>query len=165
MDFGSEPVMMSLPTRLRDGASSPFHSPPLGRFISVPLGRESVLDMPTRNSPRSRRKRAELITSPNHSSAAATRSHVAAGLVSWNDASINSTHSELQPLHLEALQYPSPCCSPTPKKVHQYSSQEVAQTLTLIDAEFLRQIAPEELQNGAWMKKDLVSINSLVHVT
>ena len=41
-----------------------------------------------------------------------------------------------------------------PKKLYQYSSKEVAEELTLIDAELIRGIGPEEVQNEAWMKKE-----------
>ena len=43
------------------------------------------------------------------------------------------------------------------KKLHGYRSREVAEELCLIDSELLRKINPNELQNGAWMKKDKVS--------
>ena len=42
------------------------------------------------------------------------------------------------------------------KKLHQFSPKEVAEELTLMDAELLRKIASEELENGAWMKRDKV---------
>ena len=45
------------------------------------------------------------------------------------------------------------------KKLHQFSPKEVAEELSLMDSELLRKIVPEELENGAWMKKD-----SKVHV-
>ncbi len=38
-------------------------------------------------------------------------------------------------------------------KLHQYPAKEVAVELTLIDAELLRRIQPEELQDAAWTKK------------
>ena len=45
------------------------------------------------------------------------------------------------------------------KKLHQFSPKEVAEELSLMDAELLRKIAPEELENGAWMKRDKVDLN------
>ena len=46
---------------------------------------------------------------------------------------------------------------PFSKKLYQYGCREVAQELAVMDAEMLRKIVPEELQNGAWMKKDKVA--------
>ena len=43
-----------------------------------------------------------------------------------------------------------------PKKLHLYDSFEVAQELSMLDGELLRKIDPDELKNGAWMKKDKV---------
>ena len=43
-----------------------------------------------------------------------------------------------------------------PKKLYLYGSREVAEELSVMDSELLRKINPEELQNGAWMKKDKV---------
>ncbi len=42
-------------------------------------------------------------------------------------------------------------------KLHCYQPEEVAEELCLMDAELLRKIRSEELENGAWMKKDKVS--------
>lgn len=50
----------------------------------------------------------------------------------------------------------------SPKKLHLYDSLEVAEELTMLDSELLRKIDQEELQNGAWMKKDKVSWSGLV---
>ena len=41
-------------------------------------------------------------------------------------------------------------------KLHQFSPKEVAEELSLMDAELLRKIASKELENGTWMKKDKV---------
>lgn len=48
-----------------------------------------------------------------------------------------------------------------PKNLYQYGSKEVAEELTLIDAELLRNIAPEEVQNEAWMKKETKVRNTM----
>ena len=42
----------------------------------------------------------------------------------------------------------------TPKKLHQFPPKEVAKELTLMDSELLRNIRPEELKDGAWIKKE-----------
>ena len=44
------------------------------------------------------------------------------------------------------------------RKLHEYSSREVAEELCLIDSELLRKIDTNELRNGAWMKKEKVSL-------
>lgn len=146
-------TVMALPSR-RTGASSPSfgESPFIHRFNSEP-GDHRVF--PTKNSPRSKKRRSEILTSTNPSSA--TSKIVATKLVSWNEASINTAQTDVHLLfsgseQLRASRTPSP----TPKKLHQYSSQDVAEMLTLVDAELLRRIEPSELQNGAWMKKDEV---------
>lgn len=41
-------------------------------------------------------------------------------------------------------------------RLHYYSPQQVAEELSLMDAQLLRRISPKELENGAWMKKDKV---------
>ena len=46
-----------------------------------------------------------------------------------------------------------------PKKLYLYSSLEVAEELCVMDGELLRKIDPEELSNGAWMKKNKVRKN------
>ena len=43
----------------------------------------------------------------------------------------------------------------TPKKLHQYPAKDVAMEMTLVDSGLLRKIRPEELADGAWMKKEL----------
>ena len=50
-----------------------------------------------------------------------------------------------------------PCIVEEPEvpKLHQFSSREVAEQLCLLDGEILRRIEPEELHNGAWMKKEV----------
>ncbi len=42
---------------------------------------------------------------------------------------------------------------PSPRKLHLLVPKEVALELTLLDAQMLRKIDPQELENGAWMKK------------
>ena len=42
------------------------------------------------------------------------------------------------------------------KKIHHLPPREVAQELTLMDAELLRRIQPSELEDGAWMDKTKV---------
>ena len=46
------------------------------------------------------------------------------------------------------------CCRRLSEYV--YSSRHVAEELCLVDSELLRKIDPNELQNGAWMKKEKV---------
>ena len=41
-----------------------------------------------------------------------------------------------------------------PKKLHLFPAKDVAMELTLMDSELLRDIRPEELNDGAWIKKD-----------
>ena len=43
-------------------------------------------------------------------------------------------------------------------KVHQFRPREVADELSLMDAELLRKICPEELEGCAWMKHDKASL-------
>jgi len=43
------------------------------------------------------------------------------------------------------------------RKLHHLSPRELAEELTLMDAELLRKIQPKELEDGAWMDKDKVS--------
>ena len=43
--------------------------------------------------------------------------------------------------------------APTPEKLHLLPAKEVAEGLTSMDAELLARISPEELHNGAWMKR------------
>ena len=51
----------------------------------------------------------------------------------------------------------SPVESASPlKKLHQFNPRDVADELSILDAEMLRQIDPKELEGGAWMKKDKV---------
>ena len=50
------------------------------------------------------------------------------------------------------------CPAPVRKKLLCYPPREVAQELCLMDAELLRKIQPEELEHGAWMKKDKVCV-------
>ena len=45
------------------------------------------------------------------------------------------------------------CCC---RRLSEYSSRHVAEELCLVDSELLRKIDPNELQNGAWMKKEKV---------
>ena len=64
------------------------------------------------------------------------------------------------------------CTEPETWKLHHFSSREVAEELCLMDGEVLRKINPEELDNGAWMKKEvsqhshmcMYAISLLVHV-
>ena len=42
------------------------------------------------------------------------------------------------------------------KKLHHLPPREVAEELTLMDAELLRKIQPSELEDGAWMDKTKV---------
>ena len=42
-------------------------------------------------------------------------------------------------------------------KLHSFSSKEIAEEMTLLDAKLLRMIKASELENGVWMKKELVS--------
>ena len=42
----------------------------------------------------------------------------------------------------------------SPKKLHQFPAKDVAMELTLMDSELLRGIRPEELKDGAWIKKE-----------
>ena len=44
-------------------------------------------------------------------------------------------------------------CHLAARKLHLCPAREVAEELTLMDAEMLRRISPDELKNGAWMKK------------
>ena len=44
---------------------------------------------------------------------------------------------------------------PETPKLHQFSSRSVAEQLCLLDGEILRRIEPEELHNGAWMKREV----------
>ena len=43
------------------------------------------------------------------------------------------------------------------QKLHHLPPRELAEELTLTDAELLRKIQPRELEDGAWMDKDKVS--------
>ena len=43
-------------------------------------------------------------------------------------------------------------------KLHQFRPREVADELSLMDAELLRKICPEELEGCAWMKHDKASL-------
>ena len=47
---------------------------------------------------------------------------------------------------------------PRHRKLHLCSARELAEQLTLVDAEMLRRISPDELKNGAWMGKDKVCV-------
>lgn len=44
------------------------------------------------------------------------------------------------------------------QKLHHLPPRELAEELTLMDAELLRKIQPRELEDGAWMDKDKVSL-------
>ena len=78
------------------------------------------------------------------------------------------SHTRTQvPLNFDDDNLPSPSGSvpstPThatsthlPTRLHLYNSLEVAQELSILDGELLRKIDPEELRNGAWMKKNKV---------
>lgn len=44
---------------------------------------------------------------------------------------------------------------PDTMRLHQFGSGAVAVELCLLDGEILRKIEPEELHNGAWMKKEV----------
>ena len=57
----------------------------------------------------------------------------------------------------------SPTERPTPplKKLHQLASGDVAEELARMDGEQLRKIAPQELDDGVWMKKDKVRLSGL----
>ena len=48
------------------------------------------------------------------------------------------------------------------RKLNDYSSRDVAEELCLIDSELLRKIDPNELQNGAWMKKEKVVLTIMM---
>ncbi len=41
-----------------------------------------------------------------------------------------------------------------PKRLHQFPAKDVAMEMTLVDSELLRKIRPEELVDGAWIKKE-----------
>ncbi len=58
------------------------------------------------------------------------------------------------PLNLDGDDQTPSGPSGEPRKLHQFPPKEVAEELSLMDAQLLRKIVPEELQNGAWMKKD-----------
>ena len=50
------------------------------------------------------------------------------------------------------------CVESDTLRLHQYRSREVAEELCLMDGEILRKIDPAELHNGAWMKKEVGSV-------
>lgn len=52
---------------------------------------------------------------------------------------------------------PELCIEPDTMRLHQFGSGAVAVELCLLDGEILRKIEPEELHNGAWMKKEVSS--------
>ncbi|XP_064400571.1 uncharacterized protein LOC135346767 isoform X2 [Halichondria panicea] len=65
-----------------------------------------------------------------------------------------SSSSIKVPLNLDSDDHSPSGPSGEPRKLHQFPPKEVAEELSLMDAQLLRKIGPEELQNGAWMKKD-----------
>lgn len=46
-------------------------------------------------------------------------------------------------------------------KLHHYAPREVARELTVIDSQLMRQIWPQELEGGAWTKKEVRYLNHL----
>ena len=58
---------------------------------------------------------------------------------------------------LREVDSPELCSEPDTMRLHHFGSGAVAVELCLLDGEILRKIEPEELQNGAWMKKEVSS--------
>ena len=66
----------------------------------------------------------------------------------------------IKPHVIDALREPHPSSSvspvaadicPWPRPLHTLPPRALAEELTLMDAEMLRRIAPDELRDGAWM--------------
>lgn len=49
---------------------------------------------------------------------------------------------------------PGPAHPQPPEKLYLLPAKEVAEGLTSMDAELLEHIAPDEIRDGAWMKRD-----------
>ena len=56
---------------------------------------------------------------------------------------------------VRTVESPEACSEPDPMRLHHFSSRAVAEELCLLDGEMVRRIEPEELHNGAWMKKEV----------
>ena len=51
------------------------------------------------------------------------------------------------------MPHPPSDAKPTPEKLYLLPAKDVAEGLTTMDADLLKRISPDELHDGAWMKR------------